>query len=307
VNAWKSYLNAEDWEKTMFMNRKNLLVVLSLASTALTGHAYAQTREQNWAQCDKTSDPDPAIAACTSIIQSGMETTESLAQIYHSRGASYRYKGELGNGDKSFYNLAFRDFDEAIRLKPSYHEAYTIRGMTFNEIGEYDRAIKDYDTAIQLVPASKSGFYLVLRATTYRNMGKYDRALQDLDQMMQLSPQRAVEIAFGQRCEVNALAGRFEVALVDCNKRIDADHSASAYDHLGFLYLKMREAGKAITAYNTALAKDASYAPSLYGRGEAELMLNNPRAAKADMDAARRIDARIDATFVKVFKFPPAP
>jgi tetratricopeptide (TPR) repeat protein len=64
---------------------------------------------------------------------------------------------------------------------------------------------------------------------------------------------------------------------------------------------------KAITAYDAALKVRPDDADSLYGRGRAELMLNDPTAAKADMDAARRIDPRIGETFVKVYKFPPAP
>jgi tetratricopeptide (TPR) repeat protein len=287
------------------MNRKNLLVVLSLAATTLTGHANAQTRDENWAQCGIPRGGDPTIKACTAIIRSGVETTESLATIFHERGLAYISTARWRNGDDGLYDLAIKDFDEAIRYKPDSSYPYAGRASANYFKGQYARSILDYDRAIQLIPAPESGYYLVRRGLVYRDMGEYDRAIQDYNSA---EIHGAGWMARIDRCTVNALAGRFSDALADCNKSIEnlPDYTG-AYDGLGLVYLMMRDAGKAITAYNTALAKSASNASALYGRGKAELMLNNPTAAKADMDAARRVDPRIDEIFAKVFKFLPTP
>jgi tetratricopeptide (TPR) repeat protein len=328
------------------MNRTNLLVILSLAATAITGRADAQTREQNWAQCGNSLGGDATITACTAIIKSGVETTESLVTIFTNRGKAHTFKahgdGDPAHKDNGEYDLAFQDFYEALRKNPNFAEAYAGRGNAHKNKGknfgnnrDYDLAIQDYDQAIKLVP--DDWHHYVGRGMAYSLMGQHARAIQDLDQSIKLKPvyfvllfrgnvyrdmgqydlaiqdynsadKEGAGFASAARCEANALAGRFQAALVDCNKYLGAHPDYAGYNALGFLYLKMREAGKAITAYNSALVNDNDRkASSLYGRGEAELMLNNPTAAKADMDAARRIDLRIDETFVKVFKFPPAP
>ncbi len=50
------------------------------------------------------------------------------------------------------HDRAIRDYDQAIRLKPDYANAFNNRGNAYADKGEYDRAISDYDQAIRLKP-----------------------------------------------------------------------------------------------------------------------------------------------------------
>jgi tetratricopeptide (TPR) repeat protein len=60
--------------------------------------------------------------------------------------------------NKSDYDLAIRDYNEAIRLKPDYAFAYVGRGMTYAAKRDFDRAIQDYNEAIRLDPNAESAY-----------------------------------------------------------------------------------------------------------------------------------------------------
>ena len=65
---------------------------------------------------------------------------------------------------------AIVDYDEAIRLKPDYAEAYSNRGHTKSMLGLKDEARKDFETAPDLA-----------RNTTNANLvAKVEQLLRDL-------------------------------------------------------------------------------------------------------------------------------
>ena len=49
-------------------------------------------------------------------------------------------------------NSALEDYNEVVRLKPDFAEAYLNRGVVRVELGEHKEAITDYDKAIQFKP-----------------------------------------------------------------------------------------------------------------------------------------------------------
>ena len=59
---------------------------------------------------DRTS-PDIQIDGCTSLINSGKQTTQTLVIAYNNRGNAYTAKGE--------YDRAIQDYDQSIKLNPN--------------------------------------------------------------------------------------------------------------------------------------------------------------------------------------------
>src|ERR1051325_4441244 len=84
---------------------------------------------------------------------------------------------------------ALAAFDKAVRLKPTYAEAYRRRGIVYHSLSQYDRAIKDYDEAVRLNPNSSEAYYD--RANAYSDSGQSERALKDYDTALRLNPRSA--------------------------------------------------------------------------------------------------------------------
>ncbi len=113
-----------------------------LAVVALAGLPMLAAADE-WDSCVKLSD-DLAVAGCSRAIDSHQYTGRSLARLYARRGGAYQAQGDLEH--------AMSDFNESMRVDPTYPSAYGNRGITWYRRGDLDRAIADYDQAIRLDP-----------------------------------------------------------------------------------------------------------------------------------------------------------
>src|SRR5437867_2189519 len=130
-----------------------------------------------WDSCVKLSD-DLAVAGCSRAIDSHQYTGRSLARLYARRGGAYQAQGDV--------NRAVADYNESMRIDPTYPAAYHNRGSAWGAKGELDRAIADYNQAIQLDPKDAEAYYN--RGSAWSAGGDFDRAIADYNQAIQLDP-----------------------------------------------------------------------------------------------------------------------
>ncbi len=93
--------------------------------------------------------------------------------------------------DKRQYDQAIQDYDRAIKLKPSYVNAFINRGRAYRYKRQYDRAIEDFSQAIKLNP--KNAQALSNRGNAYLAKREYrprHRRLQPADQGLSKIPRR---------------------------------------------------------------------------------------------------------------------
>ena len=110
----------------------------------------------------------------------------ACAQLAWADAASDAYDEGARLLSEGQHRDAIPAFDKALRLNPRYAEAYNARGVTYNEMAEYERALKDYDAALGLNPQYAEAYFN--RGNTYNDLGQEDKALKDYDEAIRLKP-----------------------------------------------------------------------------------------------------------------------
>src|SRR5215471_17775361 len=76
----------------------------------------------------------------------------ALASAAWADPAEEAYQDGVRLAKEGLSKEAIAAFDKAIRLKPTYAEAYAARGSMHNRLVENERAIQDFNEAIRLNP-----------------------------------------------------------------------------------------------------------------------------------------------------------
>ncbi len=82
------------------------------------------------------------------------------------------------------FDLAVRDFTEALRLRPNYDAAYYNRGLTYVKMERYEEGIQDFTTTISIAPTHQGAY--VQRAFAYVLLGRDAEAEADVLEAIEL-------------------------------------------------------------------------------------------------------------------------
>jgi tetratricopeptide (TPR) repeat protein len=153
--------------------------VAMLAPALAMTEGFAQTARE--LKCTGNADIawEQQLIGCTNAIQSGKFFGKNLSILLSNRGNAYYY-------GKEQYDRAIADYNEAIRLTPSFGRAYYNRGDAYFAKGEYDRAIADYNVTIRLDPTDADAFYM--RGLTKRKKGDNAGADADIAAAKKINP-----------------------------------------------------------------------------------------------------------------------
>ena len=139
-------------------------------------------------------------------------------------------------------DLAIKDCDKAIQLKPDYAEPYSNRGSAYRNKGEIDRAIEDYDRAIQLKPNFVEAYYN--RGLAYHEKGELDLAIKDYGKAIELNPK--LVHPYNNRGNAYRQRRYFDKAIEHCDKAIKLNPKLGlAYYIRGEVWLNLKEWDKA--------------------------------------------------------------
>jgi tetratricopeptide (TPR) repeat protein len=136
-----------------------------------------------------------------------------------------------------------------IAKEPGVSLAYNNRGLTYDEMGQFDLAIQDFDRAIELAPSDHRAYSN--RGMLYGKIGRIDKAIPDFEQAMALDPFHPE--AFNNLGIAYAKAGLVDKALEHFNKAILVDQTqGAAYYNRGLLYLRSGDTERAGADYRKA-------------------------------------------------------
>jgi tetratricopeptide (TPR) repeat protein len=146
----------------------------------------------------------------------------------HSCLGKFLYK--KGDIKESFYH-----FNEAIRLKPDYSEAYNDRGSVYDKLEQYQPAIEDFSKAITFRENYADALYN--RALVYNKLGQYHLAIEDFSKAVNLEEDNAD--SFYDRGVLYTNLGQYQQAIEDFNRVIRLNPAYfKAYNNMAGVYLQ---------------------------------------------------------------------
>jgi len=162
--------------KKPFLRLLGAIGIVAAGVALFIPHVLAHP-EDKVAEC-ASQDDEISMSACTSLIQSGRETTAVLAAAHNNRGVDYN--------NARLYDQAIADLTKAIALQADFPEAYSNRGISYHEKGFHDRAMADYDKAIALKPDFAQAYDN--RGNAYFKQDRHEQAIADYSKAIALEP-----------------------------------------------------------------------------------------------------------------------
>lgn len=193
------------------------------------------------------------------------------------------YKRGLSYQKLQIFDKAIDDFDKAIKLKDSIDEAYFGRGVSYSRIRQFDKAIADLTTYIKRQPKNSMAF--TKRGVTRIWAGKYDLAEKDLITAIQLDTENAE--AHDDLGVMYARKGSYTKAIEQFKKVVDIDPSYKKGIHnLAMTRYIMGEYQASFVDINKALALKPNDKNSLLLKSEIMLKLGMKKEAETIRDRA---------------------
>ena len=255
---------------------KGKIVSFLAAATALVllGSSAMAASRKDIQLCDRTSDADRSIEACTRVLASGGDA--------RSRSASFNSRG-MARNNKGDFDRALADLDEAIRLAPTSAAPYTNRGNAWSGKKDYDRAIADFTEAIRLDP--KVAMIYNNRGIAWKDKGEPDRAIADLGEALRLNPR--FSWAYNNRGTAWGEKGDYDRAIADYTEAVRLDPKyGDAYSNRGNAWRKKGEYDRSISDYTEAIRLAPKYFLTYALRGESWRLKGDLDRALADQDQA---------------------
>jgi len=209
------------------------------------------------------------------------------AKVCFDRGEGYRLNGQ--------FDLAIKEFDEAINLDPTNSMPFACRAFCWTKKGDFKRAIADYDKAIKLDP--KNYAYFRGRGTAWTLSQEWDKAAADLDQAIRLNPDDAD--SFHSRAGLWIMRKEWAKAGSDLSEAIRLDPKWVAnYKLRGAVYAKLGQSGAALADFNKVLELNPNDGESHTMRAEVLWKLQEWEKVINACDAARLLGVKNPALFV---------
>ncbi|TRT45920.1 MAG: tetratricopeptide repeat protein, partial [Microcystis aeruginosa Ma_QC_C_20070703_M131] len=118
------------------------------------------------------------------------------------------------NGD---FIGAIASYDQALEIKPDFHEAWYNRGIALRNLGRFEDAIASYDQALEIKPDFHEAWNN--RGNALRNLGRFEDAIASYDQALEIKPD--FHEAWNNRGIALANLGRFEDAIASYDQALE--------------------------------------------------------------------------------------
>ena len=210
-----------------------------------------------------------ATAVC--IVSYAQDKPKKAFELFEEAEAAY---------NENKFAVALQILDECLKHYPGYYEAYTLRGSVKEVLKDYEDALTDYSIYLERYPDHLPT--LMSRAILRYKIGFYDQAKEDLFRLLTMDAS-----------ETNTLFYRQNMSIGDRNPVMTAasGYKSYIYNYLGLTEAKLKDHGKAIAYYDSALSLNPKEPDYFVNRGLSKEQMNDSTAA-SDYEKALKLNYR---------------
>jgi lipoprotein NlpI len=168
--------------------RARSVLATALACTFAVALMALPARAEEYSDCYRaTTDKsltERGVDICTRLIASGRWKGEELAQLFNNRGLLYIKLDKL--------DLAINDLGQALKNNPKDAHAYDNLGDIWHTRRDYDKAVVEYNNAIRVDPTFVGAYYN--RGRAFEAMGNLRSERADYQAVLDMPSQdRAID------------------------------------------------------------------------------------------------------------------
>ncbi len=227
-----------------------------------------------------------ALISIFATICSFAQTPNRKAMQYYNTGLSCIKQSQKVSEKYRIYNLlelAYTNFNKAIRANPNFAEAYFQRSRV--QIGNFGR-LDDLNKAIELKPDFAEAY--IYRAEIVKNE-EYQSAIEDINKAIELKPKNIDFVL--KRAETHLVEYEFVEAVADCQLALEFFPSAKPinptvakiYSLLGDIYQEGQNPRAALMYYTNAIRYNPADGKLYERRGKLLEKLGDAKSSKNDL------------------------
>ena len=194
-------------------------------------------------------------------------------------------------------------FGEAIAAMPDDPEPRYLRGLAYEKLDVFEKALTDYTDCLRLDGDRTDA--LNNKAVVLAKLKRFEEAAAEFTRLVNLDPQDP--LAYRNRGLCHFDLEHYDAALLDYDKAIQlAPEDAAGWFQRGNVFLEKNEYPKAVEDYSKAITFDELFAKAWMNRGVARYQNGEKALASADLQKAQALDDNIILPGLDFFTEPTA-
>jgi len=166
---------------------------------------------------------DKDFTHATADCEKSLALKKDVAYFWYNCARVDWMKAEAGGGPDD-WRQTVRNLDEAVKLKPDFGAAYSLRGGAYAAEHDFENAVADCQRSLELVPRDSMAH---LRCgITYNLKRNYDRAITEFTAALQYDPNLIA--AYRGRGSAYRAIGDFERSKADLSEALKRNPAAVA-------------------------------------------------------------------------------
>jgi tetratricopeptide (TPR) repeat protein len=279
-------LESQEWDFYCALDLQVRRDKIDQLQQLLTITEFSEHQAVIWRQVGRLWSAEGDCLASIEAKQEALASFDQAIKVKPDFHEAWNSRG-ISLDDLGRYEEAIASYDKAIEFKPDKHEAWYNRGISLSNLGRNEEAIASYDKAIEVKP-DKHGAWNS-RGISLGNLGRNEEAIASFDKAIEFKPDKH-EAWYNRGVALSGL-GRYEDELASYDKAIEfKPDKHEAWNNKGITLDKLGRYGSALASYDKAIDIQPDLREAWVNRGIILQKLGRQQEATASYDRAIELD-----------------